>query len=258
MTETCKFRPAPSVQGRVCKHDIAPSSACSIEMGEGQRSPPVKPSGFTAPALSMQERARSHGIAPSHLVPPTPSGRGRAGNDVSRFVDAPTFVQAGKSAATRHCAATPYPARSVQVRQGQRSTAPCYPFSPRSLHPHREVHAHMTLRRPTSPHPRHRSGEGQHSQAVELSGFTTPALSVQGRARSHDVVPYASSCLPRSRGQGNVHRLLHRHTSPHPLRPREEGHGSPRRPAYSKPASSARALRKFYSTFLPGFACLIR
>ncbi len=69
--------------------------------GEGQRSPPVEPSGFTTPVLSMQERACSHGIAPSHLVPPTPSGRGRAGNDVGRFADAPArIVQAGKNTLT--------------------------------------------------------------------------------------------------------------------------------------------------------------
>ena len=147
------------------------------------------------------------------------------------------------------------------------------------LCPNRGKHAHMTLRRHALPRPLRPSEAGatfngavlslftplapsaqrgacahdiapfhltppvsskwgrQHSQAVEPSGFTTSALSVQGRARSHDVVPYASSRLPCSHG---------------------EEHGSPRRLAHSKPASSARALRKFYSTFLPGFACLIR
>ena len=113
----------------------------------------------------------------------------------------------------------------------------CRSFSPRPLRPRRKGHARMTLRRSTSPRLRHRSGEGQRSPPVEPSGFTTHVLSMQGRARSHDVVPYASSRLPCSHG---------------------EGHGSPRCLAHSKPASSARALRKFYSTFLPGFACLIR
>ena len=65
--------------------------------GEGQRSPPVEPSGFTTHVLSMQERACSHGIAPSHLVPPTSSGRGRAGNDVGRFVDAPRLSEQGRA-----------------------------------------------------------------------------------------------------------------------------------------------------------------
>lgn len=118
---------------------------------EGQCPPPVEPSHFTPSALSMQERACSHGIAPSHLVPPTPSGRGRAGNDVSRFVDAPRLSKQGRA-------------------QPQDIVSP----------------------RLTPPAPSKR-GRGSVHRLSSLHALTLPALSEQERARSHDVVPHAST-----------------------------------------------------------------
>ena len=103
----------------------------------------------TSAVLSKQGETRSHDLAPPRLTPPAPSKGG--GSNVQRL--------------------------------------PCRPFSPRPLHPCREGHARMTLRRSTSPRPLHRNGEGQRSPPVELSGFTTPALSMQERACSHGIAP---------------------------------------------------------------------
>ena len=206
----------------------------------------------------MQERACSHGIAPSHLVPPTPSGRGRAGNDVSRFVDAPRLSKQGRAqpqdiVSPRLTPPAPskrgrgnvqrrrvipfHPARSIRTERCMR-TRHCAV----SLNPIRFIEVgmgsiHRLSSRQALPRLRYPCREGRVYMTFCPSRFNTPH---------------------RLCGQGNVHRLLHRHTSPHPLRPHGEEHGSPRRLAHSKPASSARALRKFYSTFLPGFACLIR
>lgn len=130
---------------------------------------------------------------------------------------------------------------------------------PRPHHPCRKGHAHMTLRRHALLRPFHPSGDGQRSPADAPSRFASPALSAQGRARSHDVAYYASPHLLRSCGKGwkrcsgcgmlppalskqertrshapapsrfvprsiqvvkdCVHRLLHHHTLPRPFRP---------------------------------------
>lgn len=141
--------PAPSVQGRARAHDIAPFHFT-----------PPAPAKWGRVAFTACRAVRLYPVCAIHAgkgvftwhcsISPRPAHSARARKGWKRCQQirgCSTFVQAGKSAATRHCVATPYPARSVQARQGQRSTAPCYPFSPRSLHPHREVHAHTTLRR---------------------------------------------------------------------------------------------------------------
>lgn len=78
----------------LCRHA---SPRAPSKRGKGQRSTPAVPFLFTPPAPSVQGRARAHDIAPSHLVPPTPSGRGRVGNDVGRFADAPRLSKQGRA-----------------------------------------------------------------------------------------------------------------------------------------------------------------